>query len=72
MERYANRNTVLMFPIVYRYTPQGLMYELVSRRPGRRWLVTADAISPLNGDSLMVQYNVMTGESKGETTAAAA
>ena len=56
----------------YRYTPHGLMYELVSQRPGSRWLVAADAISSLNGDSLMIQYNVMTGESKGETTAAAA
>jgi chromosome segregation ATPase len=36
-----------------------------------RWLVAADAISSLNGDSLMIQYNVMTGKSKGETTAAA-
>jgi hypothetical protein len=56
----------------YRYTPHGLMYELVSPRPGSRWLVATNAISSLNGDSLMIQYNVMTGESKGETTAAAA
>jgi hypothetical protein len=48
------------------------MYELVSPRPGSRWLVTADAISSLNGDSLMVQYNVMTGESKAERVATAA
>jgi hypothetical protein len=53
-------------------TPHGLMYELVSPRPGSRWLVTADAISSLNGDSLMVQYNVMTGESKAERVATAA
>jgi hypothetical protein len=56
----------------YRYTPHGLMYQLVSPRPGSRWLVAADAISSLNGDSLMIQYNVMTGGSNGETTGAAA
>ncbi|MDP3719498.1 MAG: DEAD/DEAH box helicase [Acidobacteriota bacterium] len=56
----------------YRYTPQGLLYELVSPRPGSRWLVAADAVSSLNGDSLLTQYNVMTGESKVETNAAAA
>jgi len=55
-----------------RYTPQGLMYELVPPREGCRWLVSAGAISALNGDSVMVHYNVTTGETKTDRVPAAA
>jgi hypothetical protein len=69
---YASQDGPIEVTVVgYRYTPHGLMYELVCPSPGSRWLVAANAISSLNGDSLTIQYNVMTGESKGETAAAA-
>lgn len=46
----------------YRYTPQGMMYELATDKPGTRWLVRAGNVHPLHGESRMLRYNLMTGE----------
>jgi hypothetical protein len=48
--------------VTYRYTPQGLLYELVPPKPGAKWLVKASSVSPLHGDSTTIRVNLITGE----------
>lgn len=48
--------------IGYRYTPQGLMYDLEPRKPGVRWSVRYEVVLPINGTTECVRYNLMTGE----------
>jgi len=46
----------------FRFTPKGIVYEL---EPGNGWdtrLVPAEYIKPLNGQTKLVRWNVMTGE----------
>jgi DEAD/DEAH box helicase domain-containing protein len=50
--------------ITYRYTPQGLLYELVPNDPGTRWLAKAASLRPIHGVSKMLQVNLVTGDSK--------
>jgi DEAD/DEAH box helicase domain-containing protein len=44
-----------------RYTPQGLLYELESPKPGR-WMVVQSSVQPLNGETRLVRFNLTTGE----------
>jgi DEAD/DEAH box helicase domain-containing protein len=46
----------------YRYTPKGLMYKLRHQAPGLSWLVEANRIMPLHGETRMIRLNLMTGE----------
>lgn len=48
----------------YRYTPQGLMYELESKGQLTR-MVKWETVQPLHGETRMIRYNVMTGETQG-------
>jgi DEAD/DEAH box helicase domain-containing protein len=50
--------------MAYRYTPQGLVYELVPQVPGTRWLVKASAVQPIHGQAKMLRYNLVTGETQ--------
>ncbi|HJT29525.1 MAG TPA: DEAD/DEAH box helicase [Pyrinomonadaceae bacterium] len=46
----------------FRYTPQGLMYELSSPKSDVSWMVKASTVVPINGVSKLVEANLMTGE----------
>ncbi|MEF8756413.1 MAG: DEAD/DEAH box helicase [Accumulibacter sp.] len=48
--------------ISHRFTPQGLMYELASNRPGVRWLVKTGLVRPIPGTTKMTRVNWVTGE----------
>ena len=51
----------------YRYTPQGLMYELTPLDPAHQnavWRVVASALQPFHGETKMMQANLVTGETK--------
>lgn len=48
----------------YRYTPQGLMYQLESPRAGVVWMVRAATIVPINGVTELLEVNLTTGESR--------
>ncbi|OGA40581.1 MAG: hypothetical protein A3G24_19280, partial [Betaproteobacteria bacterium RIFCSPLOWO2_12_FULL_62_13] len=48
----------------YRYTPQGLMYDLVSPRPDVNWSVKAALIRPINGQTATIEGNLVTGETR--------
>ncbi len=48
--------------ISHRFTPQGLMYELVSNRPGVRWLAKTALVRPIPGITKMIRVNWVTGE----------
>jgi hypothetical protein len=48
--------------IGYRYTPQGLLYELKNGKEGCRWLVVETCVQPLLGQTRQLRINLMTGE----------
>lgn len=48
--------------VAYRYTPQGLMYQLVPPEPHTKWMVAAGAVQPLYGETKIVRANLVTGE----------
>lgn len=48
----------------YRYTPQGLRYQLQSDRKGMTWHVPKETVEPLAGRTRMVWVNLMTGETQ--------
>ncbi len=50
--------------LAYRYTPQGLMYELVPQQAGVKWMVAANQVEPLYGETAMVRVNLTTGETE--------
>ena len=56
--------------LAYRYTPHGLMYELAPPQPGVKWMVAANQVEPLYGETAMVRVNLTTGET--DSTAAVA
>jgi DEAD/DEAH box helicase domain-containing protein len=45
----------------YRYTPQGLLYELAQDRPGR-WQVDVRRVQPIPSVTRLVRVNLVTGE----------
>jgi hypothetical protein len=47
-----------------RYTPQGLMYQLVSPRPDVTWMVKASSIMPIHGVTEFLETNLITGETR--------
>ncbi|MBI5016762.1 MAG: DEAD/DEAH box helicase [Deltaproteobacteria bacterium] len=46
----------------FRYTPQGILYELEPATKNSRWLVRHETIQPIHGVSRMVRYNLVTGD----------
>ena len=50
--------------VTYRYTPQGLMYELTPAEPNTKWMVVASAIQPLHGETRTIRVNLITGETE--------
>lgn len=50
--------------IGHRYTPQGLMYDLLPLEPGSKWSVAARAIQAVYGQTKKVRANLVTGEVK--------
>lgn len=48
--------------LAYRSTPQGTMYELVPQQAGVKWMVAANQVEPLYGETAMVRVNLTTGE----------
>jgi len=47
----------------HRYTPQGLMYQLEPTIPSV-WMVAANALEPIYGQTKMLRANLMTGETE--------
>ncbi len=48
--------------IKHLYTPQGLMYELVSDAPQVQWMVSASTVVPIHGRTRLIRLNLMTNE----------
>jgi hypothetical protein len=46
----------------YRYTPQGLMYQLHDEDPGVRRMVSASSVVPINGMTKMLRVDFFTGD----------
>jgi hypothetical protein len=46
----------------WRYTPQGLVYDLASPTPGVRWTAAAATLQPIVGETTLVRVDLMTGE----------
>lgn len=59
--------TVEVEVVACRYTPQGLLYELVPQTPGTKWLVKAASLQPVNGKTSLLRYNLVTGETAPAT-----
>ncbi len=45
-----------------RYTPHGLMYELVSKASSTVWMVRPSELMPMHGTTQFVRLNLITGE----------
>lgn len=52
----------------YIYTPQGIRYTLRAAKEGVQWQVSATMIRPINGVTLLEEYNVNTGETRPVST----
>lgn len=50
--------------VTFRYTPQGLMYQLVSPRSDVTWMVKASSVIPIHGVTELLETNLMTGETR--------
>jgi DEAD/DEAH box helicase domain-containing protein len=50
--------------IGYRYTPQGLVYELRSDTAGAKWIVAERTMQPIHGQTRTILVNLTTGEEK--------
>jgi DEAD/DEAH box helicase domain-containing protein len=51
--------------ITFRYTPQGLMYQLVPLRSDvTTWIVKASSIIPIHGVTELLETNLITGETR--------
>jgi hypothetical protein len=50
--------------VAYRYTPQGIMYDLEPPQPGLRWSVAASYVQPLHGETALLRVNLMTGDAE--------
>jgi DEAD/DEAH box helicase domain-containing protein len=48
--------------LAHRRTPYGLMYELAPPQPGVKWMVAANQVEPLYGETAMVRVNLTSGE----------
>lgn len=48
----------------YIYTPQGIRYTLRAAKEGVQWQVSATMIRPINGVTMLEEYNVNTGETR--------
>jgi hypothetical protein len=45
-----------------RYTPQGLLYELISRTPNAVWMVRPTDLVSMHGSTSFVRINLVSGE----------
>lgn len=50
--------------LLYVYTPQGLKYQLHTSKQGVTWTVNANMVRPIHGETRLLKYNLMTGETK--------
>jgi hypothetical protein len=50
--------------VTFRYTPQGLMYQLISPRSDITWMVAASSVIPIHGVTEMIETNLLTGETR--------
>ncbi len=50
--------------VTFRYTPQGLMYQLISPRSDVTWMVKASSIMPIHGVTELLETNLITGETR--------
>jgi len=50
--------------VTFRYTPEGLMYQLIPPRPGVTWMVKASSIIPVHGVTELLETNLITGETR--------
>jgi hypothetical protein len=48
----------------HRYTPHGLMYQLEPSPRVEKWMVAANALEPIFGETKMAQANLITGETR--------
>ena len=48
----------------HRYTPKGLMYELAHPDPNITWMVEAESVQPLHGETELRWVNLVTGEER--------
>jgi DEAD/DEAH box helicase domain-containing protein len=49
----------------HRYTPHGLMYQLEPSAHLDKWMVAANAVEPIFGETMMIEANLVTGETRG-------
>lgn len=61
----AEGQSIVVDVITHRYTPRGLLYQL-KRDDGQeaQWFVAADHIVPINGETLLLRVNLLTGETE--------
>jgi len=50
--------------VTFRYTPQGLMYQLLSPRADVTWMVKASSVIPIHGVTELLEANLLTGETR--------
>jgi DEAD/DEAH box helicase domain-containing protein len=50
--------------VTFRYTPQGLMYQLISPQPDVTWMVKISSVMPIYGVTALMETNLMTGETR--------
>jgi DEAD/DEAH box helicase domain-containing protein len=58
----GNGSTEEVKVLAYRYTPQGLMYDLESPKREVSWSVRASTVIPINGLTKLIRANLMTGQ----------
>jgi DEAD/DEAH box helicase domain-containing protein len=57
--------------IGYRFTPKGLIYDLVPEEAGAKWMVVAHALQPMHGFTRLLEVDLMTGEEREQTYSSA-
>lgn len=50
--------------VTFRYTPQGLMYQLISPRSDVTWMVKASSVISIHGVTELLETNLLTGETR--------
>jgi len=62
---YVNEDGTREVEVIgYRYTPQGLYYDLKHQQPDTRWSVPASAVQPIHEETRMIRVNLVTGETE--------
>lgn len=55
----------------HRYTPHGLMYQLEPSPQVDKWMVAANALEPIFGETKMIEANLVTGETRDHESGSA-